>query len=40
MRTPTDYPGSNIRYSDALIGTDPYWRAAYEMRYHQILSEN
>jgi hypothetical protein len=32
-----DYPGGNTRYGDALIGTDRYWRAAYELRYHEIL---
>jgi hypothetical protein len=33
-----DFPAGNIRYGDALIGTDRFWRAAYEMRYHQILA--
>ena len=33
-----DYPGGNVRYGDALIGSDKYWRAGYELRYHELLA--
>jgi len=32
-----DWP-CDVRYGDALIGTDRFWRAAYQMRYHQRLA--
>jgi hypothetical protein len=33
-----DYPGGNVKYGDALIGTNRYWRAGYELRYHELLA--
>lgn len=33
-----DYPGGNVKYGDALIGANRYWRAAYELRYHELLA--
>ena len=33
-----DYPGGNVKYGDALIGANKYWRAAYQLRYHELLA--
>jgi len=35
-----DWNAADVKYGDALIGWNKYYRAAYELRYHEILAAN
>ena len=33
-----DFAACEVRFGDALIGTGKFWRAGYELRYHELLA--
>ena len=35
-----DWNDSDVKYGDALLGWNRHYRAAYELRYHEILAAN
>ena len=35
-----DWNAADVKYGDALIGWNKHYRAAYELRYHELLAAN